>query len=165
MVRTRSRYVEIPAIRSGLARPIRAYITFIRGRIRGPIRGRLTRHGTPSMIHRVRPVNDRTYAVVWSPCLFAFGRAGLLLFFVPNFRRRRKLGTKSESLPRGRRRQRRGGGTTAYLLSLTRRTRWVICRPFSPTAARYYFSKLSSLKGAIPRLKPEPRFTIELGLL
>ena len=77
--------------------------------------------------------------MVWSVCLFACGRAVLLLFFVPNFRRRRKLGTKSESLPRGRRRQRRGGGTTAYVLLLIGLTRSRGQLVFSPAAERYFF--------------------------
>ena len=61
----------------------------------------------------------RTYAVVHAPTIFAFGRVVLFLFLVPNFRRGRKLGTKSESLPRGRRRKRRGVETTVYVLTYT----------------------------------------------
>ena len=64
----------------------------------------------------LRESQGRTYAVAWSTHLSAFGRVVLFLFLVSNFRRRRKLETKSESLPRCRRRKRRDVETTAYVL-------------------------------------------------
>ena len=76
------------------------------------------------MSDRVRPVNNRTYAVVWSGCLFACGRAVRCFFFTPHVRRRRTCGVKKESLPRCRRRKRRLAHATAYVLSITRATWW-----------------------------------------
>ena len=88
---------------------------------------------------------------------FACGRAVLFLFLVPHFRLRRKGGTRSESLPRCRRRKRYGMQATAYLVFLTGVRCSLEQHVFSPAAEGIFvifrptFSPSAKMWGGIKR--------------